>query len=141
MGWVVSNHLNAASTRSRWATRTSPRPRRARSRPASGPLNIAANEQKQYEALCDLVGRPELKTDPRFAERQARKTHRAALKTELKPALAGKSAEEWEALFNAAGVPSGCVLNVPEILTKSRSPAASSSRRCPQRSPAASPCA
>ena len=27
----------------------------------SGPLNIAANEQKQYEALCDIVGQPELK--------------------------------------------------------------------------------
>lgn len=82
----------------------------------SGPLNIAANEQKQYETLCDLVGRPDLKTDTRFAERQARKVNRAALTAELETALAARSAREWEALFNKQGVPAGCVLGVSDIL-------------------------
>ena len=82
----------------------------------AGPLNIAANEQKQYEALCDLVGRSDLKTDPRFAERQARKTNRFALKKELETALKSRSAKQWEVLCNEAGVPSGSVLTVPEIL-------------------------
>jgi CoA:oxalate CoA-transferase len=82
----------------------------------SGPLNIAANEQKQYEALCDIVGKPQLKSDPRFRERQSRKEHRAALKQELEVALAAKSAVEWETLFNAKGVPAGCVLSVPQVL-------------------------
>ena len=116
MGWVVSNHLNAnvdpqpignenftAAPSGTFAT-------------GSGPLNIAANEQKQYEALCDIVGRPELKVDPRFKERQTRKDHRAALKQELEKALAAKPAVEWEALFNANGVPAGCVLSVPQVL-------------------------
>ena len=116
MGWVVSNHLNAnvdpqpignenftAAPSGTFAT-------------GSGPLNIAANEQKQYEALCDIVGKPELKSDPRFRERQSRKNHRAALKQELEVALATKSAADWEALFNAKGVPAGCVLSVPQVL-------------------------
>ncbi|KRQ10015.1 CoA-transferase [Bradyrhizobium pachyrhizi] len=116
MGWVVSNHLNAnvdpqpignenftAAPSGTFAT-------------GSGPLNIAANEQKQYEALCDIVGKPELKSDPRFRERQSRKDHRAALKQELEVALAAKPAVEWEALFNAKGIPAGCVLSVPEVL-------------------------
>ena len=85
-------------------------------RTGSGPLNIAANEQKQYETLCDLVGRPDLKSDPRFAERQARKVNRAALTAELETALQARSAQEWEALFNSKGVPAGCVLSVPEVL-------------------------
>ena len=89
-------------------------------RTATGPLNIAAYEQKQYEALCDLVGRPDLRTDPRFAERQARKVHRAALKDELDAALASKGAEEWEGLLNAKGVPAGCVLSVPQVLREAQ---------------------
>lgn len=116
MGWVVSNYLNAnvdpipmgnenftAAPSGTFATGT-------------GPLNIAANEQKQYEALCDLVGRPELKTDPRFSERQARKENRAALKAELEAALKARPAEEWEALCAERGVPAGLVLSVPRIL-------------------------
>jgi crotonobetainyl-CoA:carnitine CoA-transferase CaiB-like acyl-CoA transferase len=104
MGWIVSNENFTAAPSGTYET-------------GSGPLNIAANEQKQYEALCDLLGRPELKTDARFAERQARKTHRAALKHELEAALESRSAAEWEALCNEAGVPAGCVLTVPEILS------------------------
>src|SRR3981081_2118090 len=67
---------------------------------ADGLLNIAANEQGQFESLCDLVGRPELKSDPRFAEREERKRRRAELKPELEAALAGRRASEWAALFN-----------------------------------------
>src|SRR5262249_15495889 len=85
---------------------------------SAGPLNIAANEQKQYEALCDIVGRPELKSDPRFAERQSRKDNRAALKKELEVALNARPAKEWEQLFNERGVPAGCVLSVSEILAE-----------------------
>lgn len=116
MGWVVSNHLNAnidpqpignenftAAPSGTFAT-------------GSGLLNIAANEQKQYESLCDVVGKPELKTDARFRERQSRKDHRAALKQELEKALATKPAVEWEILFNSKGVPAGCVLSVPQVL-------------------------
>ncbi len=49
-GWVVSNHLNAGiDPTPQWATRTSPRRLPAQFRTAPAPLNIAANEQKQYE--------------------------------------------------------------------------------------------
>lgn len=116
MGWVVSNHLNAGVNPEPMGNENVTAAPSGTFRTATGPLNIAANEQKQYEALCDLVGRPDLRTDPRFAERQSRKLHRAALKAELETALAAKGAEEWEALFNARGVPAGCVLSVPQVL-------------------------
>ncbi|MCZ8041771.1 MAG: CoA transferase [Beijerinckiaceae bacterium] len=116
MGWVVSNHLNAGVNPEPMGNENFTAAPSGTFRTATGPLNIAANEQKQYEALCDLVGRPDLKTDPRFAERQARKLNRAALKDELEAALASRGAEEWEALFNARGVPAGCVLSVPQVL-------------------------
>ena len=37
--------------------------------------------------LCDLIGRPELAADPRFAERETRKKNRAALKALIEEAL------------------------------------------------------
>jgi CoA:oxalate CoA-transferase len=116
MGWVVSNHLNANVEPAPMGNENFTAAPSGTFATGTGPLNIAANEQKQYEALCDLIGRPELKTDPRFAERQSRKDNRAVLKAELEVALKRKPAQEWEALCARAGVPAGCVLSVPEIL-------------------------
>jgi CoA:oxalate CoA-transferase len=120
MGWVVSNFLNGNVTPEPMGNENFTAAPSGTFETGSGLLNIAANEQKQYEALCDLVERPDLKGDPRFAERQARKTHRMALKAELEIALKSRSAVEWEALFNGAGVPSGCVLTVAEILKEAQ---------------------
>jgi crotonobetainyl-CoA:carnitine CoA-transferase CaiB-like acyl-CoA transferase len=116
MGWVVSNHLNAGVIPQPMGNENFTAAPSGTFRTGSGLLNIAANEQKQFETLCDLVGRSDLKGDARFAERQARKVNRAALSAELEPALAARSAEEWETLFNNKGVPAGCVLGVPVVL-------------------------
>jgi CoA:oxalate CoA-transferase len=117
MGWVVSNHLNAGVIPEPMGNDNITASPSGTFRTLTGPLNIAANEQKQYDALCELVGRADLRTDPRFVDRQARKVNRAALTAELESALLTRSAEEWEALLNAHGVPSGCVLTVPQVLT------------------------
>jgi CoA:oxalate CoA-transferase len=118
MGWVVSNHLNAGVTPQPMGNENVTAAPSGTFRTATGPLNIAANEQGQYERLCDLVGRPELKLDPRFAAREARKANRAALTQEIESALAARGAEEWEALFTRAGIPAGCILTVPQILAQ-----------------------
>jgi crotonobetainyl-CoA:carnitine CoA-transferase CaiB-like acyl-CoA transferase len=118
MGWVVSNHLNGNVEPQPMGNENFTAAPSGTFRTGGGPLNIAANEQKQYETLCDLVGRPDLKTDQRFANRQSRKVHRAALSDELNDALQARTAKEWEELFNANGVPAGSVLTVPEILAE-----------------------
>ncbi len=118
MGWVVSNHLNGNVEPQPMGNENFTAAPSGTFRTGGGPLNIAANEQKQYETLCDLVGRPDLKADPRFADRQSRKLHRAALSDELNDALQARTAKEWEALFNENGVPAGSVLSVPEILAE-----------------------
>ncbi|HKX41746.1 MAG TPA: CoA transferase, partial [Burkholderiaceae bacterium] len=116
MGWVISNHLIAG---------VEPRPQgndnftaapSGTFRTGDGLLNIAANKQEQFEALVRLLGRDELATDLRFARRESRKTHRAELTRELEAALARRSAREWEAALNEAGVPAGRVVTVPEAL-------------------------
>jgi crotonobetainyl-CoA:carnitine CoA-transferase CaiB-like acyl-CoA transferase len=81
-----------------------------------GLLNIAANKQEQFEALSKLIGRGDLISHAWYAGREDRKRYRVALKAELEMALAKKSATEWSALMNKAGVPAGEVLDVPSVL-------------------------
>jgi crotonobetainyl-CoA:carnitine CoA-transferase CaiB-like acyl-CoA transferase len=116
MGWQVSNWLIAGLRPRPLGNENMTAAPSGLFATASGPLNIAANRQQQFETLVRLIGRPELAEDPRFAEREARKTNRFALKAEIEAALASKSAAEWAALFNAHGVPAGEVLDVPGVL-------------------------
>jgi CoA:oxalate CoA-transferase len=116
MGFVTSNYLNAGMAPEAMGNQNATAAPSGTFHTAEGLLNIAANEQKQYEALCDAIARPELKTDPRFAERFERRKHRAELNPLIEAGLAARPAREWESLLNAQGIPCGCVLSVPEIL-------------------------
>ena len=79
-------------------------------------MNIAANQQQQFETLCRLIERPELAADARFAVRQDRLRNRGALHDEIEAALTTKSAADWSKLMNDAGVPAGEVLDVTQVL-------------------------
>ncbi len=116
MGWVVSNYLNAGVEPQPMGNENFTAAPSGTFRTGNGLLNISANEQKQFETLCDLIELPELKSDARFAERQARKQHRTALRERIESALINRSAADWESLFNSRGVPAGQVLSVPQIL-------------------------
>jgi len=116
MGWQVSNWLIAGVRPQALGNENMTAAPSGLFATGAGPLNIAANQQQQFEALTRLIGRPELARDPRFAEREARKRNRFALKAEIEAALAAKPAAEWAALFNANGVPAGEVLDIPEVL-------------------------
>jgi crotonobetainyl-CoA:carnitine CoA-transferase CaiB-like acyl-CoA transferase len=116
MGWVVSNFLNGGTVPRPMGNENVTAAPSGTFRTGNGLLNISANEQKQFETLLDLIGRPDLASDARFAERQSRKRHRDGLRALIEDRLAARSAAEWETLFNAHGVPAGQVLGVPEIL-------------------------
>ena len=116
MGWAVSNWLIAGVRPTPMGNENMSSAPSGAFRTGRGLLNIAANQQQQFETLCRLVGRAELIADPRFAARDDRKLNRYELKTELEHALARKSAAEWAPELNAAGVPAGAILSVPEIL-------------------------
>ena len=116
MGWAVSNWLIAGVPALPIGNENMTAAPSGAFRTGKGLLNIAANKQEQFAELARLVGRPELVTDPRFADRDDRKANRYLLKAELEPALAARSAADWSELLNAAGVPAGEVLSVPEVL-------------------------
>ncbi|HEY5607115.1 MAG TPA: CoA transferase [Alphaproteobacteria bacterium] len=116
MGWVVSNWLIAGVRPQPLGNENMTASPSGTFRTGNGLLNIAANQQQQFEALCRLIGRPGLAADPRFAGREDRKRHRFELKEELESALMSRSAAEWSALMNDDGVPAGEVLDVPSVL-------------------------
>ena len=82
-----------------------------------GYINIAANQQQQWEDLADELGLPELKTDPRFKERDTRKANRFLLTPLLEGKLTRNSTAHWVEILNAKGIPSGDVVSLEAALT------------------------
>ncbi|GAA2503562.1 CaiB/BaiF CoA transferase family protein [Winogradskya humida] len=116
MGWAVSNYLVSGAAPEPMGDQNATAAPSGTFETADGPLNIAANRQEQFATLCRLLERPELLTDPRFAERESRKQHRAALNHELNTSLAARPAHEWELLLSRAGVPAARILTVPQAV-------------------------
>jgi len=83
---------------------------------SSGRIAVAGANDGLFRALCSALGLGALPEDPRFATNAARVEHR----TELVPLLADRfrerSAEDWLAALDAAGVPAGKVRSVPDAL-------------------------
>jgi CoA:oxalate CoA-transferase len=116
MGWQVSNYLIAGVEPRRGGNDNMTASPSGTFATADGLLNIAANRQEQFETLCRLISRPDLVADPRFKHREGRLANRAELKAEIEMALVNGSAADWAAMLNAAGVPAGEILSVPEVL-------------------------
>ncbi len=81
-----------------------------------GYINIAANKQEQWHSVCDVLGVPELKTDPRFEERDTRKKNRKQLTPLLEEKLTQHTTAHWVEVLNKHGVPSGAILTMQEAL-------------------------
>ncbi|WP_027056649.1 CaiB/BaiF CoA transferase family protein [Mesorhizobium erdmanii] len=118
LGWPVSNYLTAGLDPKPMGNENMTAAPSGAFRTGDGLLNIAANKQEQFVTLCRLIGRPELASDPRFAERETRKKNRAALKVEIEDALRAAPAAAWEETLNRAGVPAGRVLTIPQVLAE-----------------------
>lgn len=85
-----------------------------------GYLNIAANKQEQWETVADVLGVPELKKDPRFEKRDARKRNRKALTPLLETKLKENTTDHWVDTLNERGVPSGAILSLEAALKQAQ---------------------
>ena len=74
------------------------------------------------EDVADAVGLPELKTDPRFQERDTRKANRKLLTPILEAKLTEHTTDYWVELLNA-GVPSGEIVTLDKALHQQTTPA------------------
>ncbi len=86
--------------------------------PAAGQdcwLAIAVHNDTQWQALCEVMQRPELGHDPRFATPAARLVHHDILDTILAAWTQVHDAHAAEAMLQERGVPASAVQNSQEL--------------------------
>jgi crotonobetainyl-CoA:carnitine CoA-transferase CaiB-like acyl-CoA transferase len=94
---------------------------------ADGPFYVAcANDRLVRRLLTEVLGRPDLVTDPEFATRRARTANKEKLRSILARIFAGDLRDNWIARMKAANVPVGYLrtieqaFNAPEVRERHR---------------------
>jgi formyl-CoA transferase len=116
MGWVAANLLIGGKDPVLMGNDNFTAAPSGTFRTQDGFINIAANKQEQWEAVCDTLGLPGLKSDPRFQERDTRKRNRKELTPLLEAKLLERPTAHWVETLNANDVPSGAILGLGDAL-------------------------
>jgi crotonobetainyl-CoA:carnitine CoA-transferase CaiB-like acyl-CoA transferase len=82
-----------------------------------GYITVRPNNNRQAFAFFDAVGRPELKTDPRFESSVSRTIHAADYFKVQVESLTQKTTAEWLEVFGAADVPAAGYNSIDDLLT------------------------
>ncbi len=80
-----------------------------------GHIVVAVGNDGQFQRLCEVLGRPGLAQDERFATNASRVRHRAELVAAMAPLLAARASREWVAALEQAGVPCGPINDVAAV--------------------------
>ena len=75
---------------------------------------VAARGEKFWRNLCDAIGRPELKDDPRTRDNAARLENRAFVEKILAEAFAQRTRAEWMAMMEKYDLPVAPVNDIAE---------------------------
>jgi formyl-CoA transferase len=78
-------------------------------------LVIAANQDSLFRRLCDVMGRPELADDPRYATHGARFENQDALEEQIAAWAAQRTSGEIAEALNAQGVVCGPINSIQDI--------------------------
>ncbi len=81
-------------------------------RTSDGLLNVAAPWGRLWRSFCTALGRPDLPSDPRFIDREARRANSDALDAIITEILSGGTTAEWVERLNEVGVPAGPVNDI-----------------------------
>jgi crotonobetainyl-CoA:carnitine CoA-transferase CaiB-like acyl-CoA transferase len=94
---------------------------------SDGPFYIACANDRLYRRLVvDVLERPDLVTDPQFANRRARTANKEQLRAIIGEVFAGDRLENWMAKMKKANVPCGYLrtveqgFNAPEVRDRHR---------------------
>ena len=83
-------------------------------------LILAVGNDGQFKRLCDLLGRPELAEDERFATNRARVAHRSEIINILAKIIRQKSTDEWVPLIESQGIPCGRINRIDQALDEAQ---------------------
>ena len=120
MGWVISNFLQAGTQPLAWGNENPTSAPSGSFTTSDGDINIAANQDAQWERLAHAIGTPELLTDPRFLTREDRKANRSILTELINSRLTTAPRDHWLARLETANVPAGPIYTVPEALNSTQ---------------------
>jgi len=81
---------------------------------------LGAAKESFWQRTCQVIGRPALADDPRFATMAARNEHRQELVPLLAEVFRGRPADVWVDAFVGAGVPASRINTVEEALSDSQ---------------------
>jgi len=82
---------------------------------SDGRLVVAAGNDTLFHRLCEVLDRPALADDPRFATNASRSEHHAALAAALDDALGAAPVARWLERLQAAGIPCGPVNDIAAV--------------------------
>ena len=85
---------------------------------ANGYLMLAVGNEPQYKACVEVLGCPELATDPRYVNNAARIENRESLVAALAGRFLEHDSEHWLELLTTAGVPVGPINNIRDIFSE-----------------------
>ena len=80
-------------------------------------FTLGAANARQWDRLCEMIGQPGLKDDPRFMTNKDRVTHRAALAKILNDAFSKHDASEWLDKLREADIPSGPINTIQDVFS------------------------
>lgn len=79
-------------------------------------LALGLGNEPQWIRLCQILERPDLRDDPRFATNVQRTQHREALNEQLQPLFRRHPLAWWMQVLDASDIPSAAVNTVPDVL-------------------------
>jgi crotonobetainyl-CoA:carnitine CoA-transferase CaiB-like acyl-CoA transferase len=79
-------------------------------------LNLVAQDQGRWTALCEAVGRPDLGTDDRYSTPVDRFRHRQVLIAELDAVFAAEPLAHWAPLLDRVGITWSPVAELPDLV-------------------------
>lgn len=85
---------------------------------ADAPIVIAAGSDRLFHKLADVLGRPEWKVEPAYANNRGRVEHKEYLLGETQKILKTKPRAYWLKAITEAGVPCTAVNTLPEMLAE-----------------------
>ncbi len=84
----------------------------------TGPIIIAAGNERLFAKLAAALGHPEWAKDPRFGSNSARVANKADLVAAIARIMLTRSKGEWIDALEAAGVPCAPINTLPEAVTE-----------------------
>lgn len=78
---------------------------------------VGVGNDRQFQALCNMLGIPEIATDARFATNPQRVAHRDDLVTLLAEIFITDDGTRWLEGMSAAGIPCGPINTIDQVMT------------------------